>query len=111
MKFCYRKNGLEFDLVDDSYVAEVGQTVVDDFLPHNVRAGVIPTFTAAWNALSLEKKFNILYYELVYFDGIVPRGLEDFWSVSGFNTETLPSHTKQVLIWKSQTRDLIRSLS
>lgn len=111
MKYCYKNKGLEFDYVTDDYVAASGELVLDEFLTNDLRSGIISGFLAAWESLSKEEKFTILYYQLYYLDSIIPRGLEDFWQVSGFDTSTLPEQSKKVLVQKAKIRTDIRNLA
>lgn len=57
-----------------------------------------------YNENSIQKAKN----ELSALDEAIPRGLEDMWAATGFDTTLLPAKTQEKLARKAELRNLIK---
>ena len=89
----------------DSYTPGTG--VTRTYSVRSATQAEIDAHTAAVAAEALRQKalYNAPFLdELKTLDLSIPRGLEDAWSASGFNTATLPTATKAKLARKATLR-------
>jgi len=111
MQYCYKNSGLFCQVVSNSYVAQAGDFLSSSFLTKTERDAQVSGFTAAFNALTTQQKIDFYLEQFIQYDNYVPRGLEDFWTATSFNTSTLPAQTQAILAAKVALRAAIQALS
>lgn len=94
--------------VDKHYVVQSGEVLFNDLASDSQLTSAFPGYASAKVANDKVVANRPILMQLQVLDTYIPRGLEDMWSATGFNTTTLPSIQQTRLAQKLTLRSQIQ---